>query len=280
MKLFRGTSTRSTSAGVARADSGPVVVLVDDPRTDGDALEWAAAEAAARDSELRIVHPFRWPHVLDPTGNAAVDLLARGSAEDIVTEAANTARRVAPALRITTRVVPGRAAAALAGEAAGQGLVVIGHGRHRLERSLHRKLAHHPTASIAVVGLSGPAAPGPSTGRVVVAADENDAHPATLGFAFRAARRRRTGLTVVITATAGPVEDAVRIWRMAYPDIDVRWELSTGPAGAAVLAQSAALTVLGAERQGRRRRTVRGSAAYEVLRLARGPVVLVGTGPL
>ena len=48
--------------------------MSDDPRGDADTIEWAAAEAAARGSELRIVHTFRWPRVLDPFGNLTVDL--------------------------------------------------------------------------------------------------------------------------------------------------------------------------------------------------------------
>ena len=177
--------------------------MSDDPRGDADTIEWAAAEAAARGSELRIVHTFRWPRVLDPFGRT--------------------------------------------------------------------------TASVAVIGLSDQTAVGPSAGRVVVGVDrgvdrgvEGDGTQQAVGFGFRAARRRGAGLTIV-DATASDLEGAVRIWQLAYPEIDVRWRVTRGPVDSAVLTESAAaaLTVLGPDR--------RGSASENVLRLARGPVILVGT---
>ena len=73
-----------------------------------------------------------------------------------------------------------------------------------------------------MIGLSDQAAVGPSLGRVVV----GEGGPQALGFAFRAARRRGTGVTIV---------DA------------------TPPNGD-------------------------GSKPDDVLRLARGPVVMVATG--
>ncbi len=288
MKLFRGSQRASATsqAVVTRTspqtgpDNGPVIVLVDNPRADADTLDWAAAEAAARGSELRIVHAFRWPHLLDPFGNLTVDLRARGTAEAVVVAAGRRARRIASSLRITTWVYPGPAAAALVSEArkAGRALVVVGHDRRsgRLERSLTRRVARRTTASVAVIGLSDRADVGPSLGRVVVGVTDSNPQQA-LGFAFQAARRRGTGVTIVDATTWGRgLEDVVRSWQMAYPGIDVRWRCALGPADGAVLAESAAaaLTVLGPDRHAR----LRASASENVLRLARGPVVMVGTG--
>lgn len=290
MKLFRGWQGAEAAADRASApagpDNGPVIALVDEHTTDVEALEWAAAEAAARGSELRIVYAFRFPRLLDPVGNPTVDLQSRESAEDVVTVAVRRARRIAPDLPIRTHVFPGRQVTALVTEAreGDRALVVLGHGRRsRLERTLTRRLARGTTASLAAIGLSKHGAVGPSAGRVVVGVDGNGGPPAVLGFAFRAARRRGTGLTVVHAAASSrrrSVEDAVQIWRMAYPEVDVQWDFTRGPIDSAVLAESpaAALTVLGADRHGWLRRVVRGSASYNVLRLARGPVVMVGTG--
>ena len=124
-----------------------------------------------------------------------------------------------------------------------------------------------------MIGLSDQAAVGPSLGRVVV----GDGGPQALGFAFRAARRRGTGVTIV---DATPPNGDLETWcgsRMAYPEVDVRWRIARGPADGAVLAESAAaaLTVLGPVR----RRRISGSTSDDVLRLARGPVVMVGTEP-
>ena len=73
--------------------------------------------------------------------------------------------------------------------------------------------------------------------------------------------------------------DAVRGWQLAYPEVDVRWVSEAGPVDGSLLAESAAaaLTVLGADRHRWLRQVMRGSAQYDVLRLARGPVVVVGT---
>lgn len=265
MKLFRGRrESVAVRAAQTRPDDGPVIVLVGG--ADRDALDWAAAEAAARGSELQLVYAFRWPpQLLDPLANSAVDLRARDDVDAILTNAIRRARRIAPSLRISTTAFPGRQLQALVSMAreSQRALVVLGHGRGRLERALARRLSRRTTASLALVGLSAEGSIGTSAGRVVV----GDGSPDAVGFAFRAARRRGTGLTVVQPTVE--VEDAVIIWRMAYPDVDVRWEFAPGPTDGLVLSESAgaALTVLGPGQ----------SSTYDVLRLARGPVVLVGS---
>ncbi len=249
-------SVKTVDSPLAELDNGPVIVLVDDRGTDDDVLGWAAAEAAARGSELRIVHAFRWPLLLDPFGNATVNLAARGAAEEVVTDAVARAHEIAPSLTVSAHVFPGRRAKALvtaARRAGERGLVVLGHG----ERALTRTIVRRTMASVATVGLSGSHAVGPSAGRVVV-----DDSPQALGFAFRSARRRGTGLTVVQIGRAG---NDLRNWQTAYPEVDVRRHVASGPLDSAILAESAAaaLTVLG-----------RGPT-YDVLRLARGPVVMI-----
>lgn len=268
MRLFRGWQAPESDTGPApqspELDGGPVIALVDEWGADEDALDWAAAEAAARGSELRLIQAFRWPRILDPLGYATVDLNAGAAAAEVVTAAVQHARRIMPDLRITTRIVVGRPITALLAEArtSDKALVVLGHGRRsgRLERALIRRLARRTTASLAVVGLMQPDTVGPSAGRVVVSVQDPGPQ---LGFAFRAARRRGTGLTVVHTSES--TKRAVEDWKLAYPEVDVRWDFARGPIDSAVLAESAAaaLTVLGAE------------ASYDVLHLARGPVVMV-----
>ena len=134
---------------------------------------------------------------------------------------------------------------------------------------------------MAVIGLTSPYAPGSSAGRVVVGVDGNGGPQPVLGFAFRAARRRGTGLTIVHATCVdrrSDIEETVRVWQMAYPDVDVRWSVTTGPADSAILAESAgaALTVIGSTTHGWLRRLLYGSTACTVQRLARGPVVVVG----
>jgi nucleotide-binding universal stress UspA family protein len=295
MKLFRGWQRAAVSASdtslnspLAGPDKGPVVVLVDAPGADRDALEWAAAEAAARGSALRIVYALQWPRMLDPLGNPTMDLQVREAAEAVVTSAVRHAHRVAPSLRIAGNVFPGRQITALVSEAgsADGALVVLGHNRlsrnrksARFERALARRLARRTNASLAVIGLSASGSVGRSAGRVIVGVDDNAGPPDALGFAFHAARRRGTGLTVVHAIESierGELEDTVRIWQMAYPEVDVRWHVAPGPVDSVVLAESAgaALTVLGSVRHGLIYQALSGSATYNILRLARGPVVL------
>jgi len=284
MKLFRGGQTASAvPATAAGPDHGPVIVLVKGTEDSRDAVEWAAAEAAARHSELRIVHAFPWARVLDPFGNATVDPRVREAAEKVVEVAEHRARRIASGLRIGTIVFPGKPAAALARAAehgGRQSLLVLGH-HHRSGRSSIRRLSRRTPNSVAVIGLTSPYAPGSSAGRVVVGVDGNGGPQPVLGFAFRAARRRGTGLTIVHATCVdrrSDIEETVRVWQMAYPDVDVRWSVTTGPADSAILAESAgaALTVIGSTTHGWLRRLLYGSTACTVQRLARGPVVVVG----
>jgi hypothetical protein len=149
MKLFRGSHDASeTAQPVASPEAGPVIVLVDDLLSDADTIDWAAAEAAARGSELRIVHAFRWPYALDPFGNLAVDPRFHQAAEALVAEATRRAHRVAPSLRITTFVYPGRATTALvrAARKTDRALVVVGHDRG--EPSLTRRLARRTAVMV------------------------------------------------------------------------------------------------------------------------------------
>ncbi|HEY3563205.1 MAG TPA: universal stress protein [Kribbella sp.] len=244
-----------------------VVVLLEQDAQD--ALEWAAAEAAARDAELRVVYAFRWPYLFDALGELTVEERDLETAEAVVDDAIDHVRRIFPSLRISSTVFAGRAIDALLSEAREGALVVIGHGR-RGERKLARRLARRTSASLAVVGLTPDHTVGPSSGRVVVAIDGDGSD--ALGFAFGAARRRGTGLTVLQTdfgrGRAGA--DPVSAWQTAYPEVDVRRSKVSGTS--AVLAESvaAALTVLTADRGWRPQ-----ESTAEVARLARGPVVLV-----
>ena len=284
MKLFRGRAASPAPEAVTppRDDSGPVVVLVDDAHAGREVVEWAAAEAGARQSELRIVHAFRWPQAVDRFGNATVEARARVTAERLIVSAEQVARRIVPDLRITLYACPGKAASAIAAVArhdGGESLLVVGQAQRssRTIRSLTRQLLRRTSGSVALIGLAGPETFGPSSGRVVVGVDEDGGPVTALAFAFRATRRRGTGLTIVHARTrnGGDVGEAARLLQAAYPEVKVRWRIVAGPADSAILAESvaAALTVVGSRRGGR----LRGSTAYTVQRLARGPVAVVGS---
>jgi nucleotide-binding universal stress UspA family protein len=275
-------------------DAGPVLVAVDARPGSWDALEWAAAEAAARACALRIVHAVAWPReVLDPFGGAAGspwDLAAQRAAELVLDEAAGRARAVEPALAVTTHLAAGPAASAVLREGRRDALIVVG-ASHRADRrgplragSVSWPVAHRASGPVVVVELSGPVSRGPSAGRVVVGPG-GPAQPAgVLGFAFRAARRRGAGLTALHAGTgAGPVAgdawitDALRPWRAAFPDVPVIERVVAGPAGPALAAESAgaALLVIGAGPGGRWRRSARSPELRAAVLLARCPVAIV-----
>jgi nucleotide-binding universal stress UspA family protein len=180
MKLFHSSQRVSETAQPVAA--GRVIVLVDDPGSDADTIDWAAAEAVARGSELRIVHAFRWPYALDPFGNLAVDPRFHQAAEAIVATATRRAHHVAPSLPITTFVYPGRAATALVKEArtTDRALVVVGHDRG--VGSLTRRLARRTTATVAMVGLSDQAAIDRSFCKIVAGVDGDSQQPMGLAF--------------------------------------------------------------------------------------------------
>jgi hypothetical protein len=193
---------------------GPVVVLLDTP----EALEWAAAEAATRGVELRIVHPFHWNYLSD-------ELPIHETADAILSEARDHVLHLFPSLQVETTAFPGRRITALLTEArrTPHALLVLDH-----DTRLHRALARRTSVSLAIVGLG--AVAGPETGRVVVLVEGAPDAEVLLGAAFRAARRRGTGVTVV---GASPQVEA---WMTAYPEVEVR--SGSGVAGAALVVTS------------------------------------------
>jgi len=56
----QASARRGTTGLPPREDTGPILVAVDGYPHGWDALEWAAAEAAARACALRIVHVINW----------------------------------------------------------------------------------------------------------------------------------------------------------------------------------------------------------------------------
>jgi nucleotide-binding universal stress UspA family protein len=174
-------AAQGTTGLPPRQDTGPIVVAVDGHPHGWDALEWAAAEAAARQCALRIVHAvsrplaadaFTWPLTVDAFGDAG----AQEAAEHIVSEAARRARIVAPALHITTHLQAGTTAAAVLQEGGQDALIVLGRGRKAgrfssITRSVSWQVARHASCPVAMVELFDEASRGPSAGRVVVGVD-------------------------------------------------------------------------------------------------------------
>lgn len=300
---------RRTSFLPQRHDSGPVLVAVDDSDSAWEALEWATAEAAARQCVLRIVHVFSWPLTVDALGAVSVNRLesgARDAAELVLGRAARHARLIAPDLEVTTHLQEGAVGSAILREGRRDALIVLGRGRpsgllRPLTGSPTWQVARNATCPVAAIGLVD-VPPGPSAARVVVGIDGTEGSTSALGFAFRAALRRGVGVTALHawlpgrpTDLDGQVDDlgsdqsfrlhmfdaALTIWRDAFPEVDVQPKLVPAPAGPALLAESAAaaLLVVGSRGHGRMHGTLFGSVGHTVLRSAQSPVAVV-RGPV
>jgi hypothetical protein len=86
----------------------PVVVAVGNG-TNGQALDWAAAEASARQCPLPVVHAERLQWAVDPSGLVPVVDLApnRVTAEQVLGEAVSRARSVAWDIHVAAELVVG-----------------------------------------------------------------------------------------------------------------------------------------------------------------------------
>jgi nucleotide-binding universal stress UspA family protein len=278
-------------------EAGPILVVVDGQASGWDALEWGAAEAAARGCVLRILHVINCPVVWDSYGDVAVnyhDPLAHAAAEQILLEGLSRARNIAPDLRVGVSLKNAPAASAVLREGLENALIVLGksHGRGSLSRRVVRKAA----CPVAVIELSSGASGGPSAGRVVVGVDRQVDPATAVDFAFRAALRRGSGVTAIHTHT--PQDDvdgnlglpkplpasssccaftqALEKSGQAYPGVSVRQHLVSAPIGSALIAEAfdSALLVVGSPMPKRHRR-FRHSLAATVLRSVAGPVAIV-----
>ncbi|WP_373306801.1 universal stress protein [Streptomyces spinoverrucosus] len=109
----------------------PLVVGVDGSEPSLHAVDWAVDEAVRHGLPLRIVHASLWERYEDAaladTPGAVPDVVTEHDlAESVVARAAHRARQRAPALEISTGVVPEDPVSALLGEARLAGAVVTG----------------------------------------------------------------------------------------------------------------------------------------------------------
>lgn len=119
-------ASAGTSTGFDR-----IVVGVDGSPGSTRALMWAAAQAARCDASLRIVTAFLAPD-LGPEAyeygppSKEVEAAAAEQARRRAAEAVEQARRVLPADRVSTEVLPGGAAAVLIDQSRQADLLVVG----------------------------------------------------------------------------------------------------------------------------------------------------------
>lgn len=289
--------------------SATIIVAVDAAGSANDAVEWAAAEAAARGLPLRIVHALGAPNGL---GFDALDvsieltLATRAVAEQVLRDGAARAQSVVSDLEVTTDVLHGPANWALGQVAQGAPLLVVGsRGRTSLRRLVGGSVSGHLAACspcpTVIVRHQEHAVAAPPT--VVAGVVPGPRGLAAVEFAFQAAWQRGIPLTLVhvlpanatldalaevplsCTAAVGmdaipdpAIVSAIARWCREFPSTEVRIKGPVGDPATILLAESsgAALLVLGSaggKRRGGRNLT---SVGQRLLPRARCPIGVVG----
>ena len=287
----------------------PVVVGVDGSGSAYRAVEWAAAEAARRGVELRLVRAFSWTTSERPIrddGRVARyrdELLeiARGQ----VARAARIAADVRPEVETTTQVAIGAPIEVLGSEARRAQLLVLGDRglgglAGLLLGSVAVGLAAHGACPVVIVrGERGGA--GNEESPVVVGIDDSSISEAALAFAFDAAAARGVGLLVVHAWSPTAIDDALapvmdwdaataqedallaeRLagWEQKHPEVAVRRTVVRDGAVRALVAASreAQLVVVGSRGRGNATGLLLGSVSHAVLHASHCPVAIVRPG--
>lgn len=183
----------------------PVVVAVGHGIARSDALDWAAAEAAARGSPLRVVHAFPCRLAIDPYGLLpAIDgpPTAPAVAEELVRAALEQARSVAPDVELSGSVCAGAPVRVLLEQSRHAALLVLG-GRGVDTRKGPRpgvtfaRMAARARCPVVLIRSRLRVRSGPSRPRVVVGVDAARSRIPAVGFAFQAAAQRGIPLAAV-----------------------------------------------------------------------------------
>ncbi|WP_412538842.1 universal stress protein [Longispora sp. K20-0274] len=276
-----------------------VVVGVDGSTGSHAAVEFAAAEAAARGVPLHLVCAFSPPVALPPPIIApyppeAPELTAPDPhVPDMLARLAEDTRRADPRLRVVDHVIHGSPAAVLLEESRHADLVVVGARGHGgfaelLAGSTATQVATHAACPVIVVRGTTTA-----TGPVVVGVDATEQAHVACGFAFEEAVWRGVPVHAVHTFTPqvnepsdGPAayERAARLltealegWRAKYPQVTVRESLmGDGEIVDALVDASdgACLVVAGSRGRGRFASLLLGSTSYALTHAAQCPVAI------
>lgn len=284
----------------------PIVVGVDGSESAQDALDWAAAEAAALHRRLVIVHGVIWPLMsvpLDPSSIGAADRRLQAAADRILSDAEARAQSVAPDVKVTTELVVAAAEPALLRKARHAALLVVGSRglggfAGLLVGSVGVAVAAHAPCPVVVVHPRPGDGPVPDAGRIVVGVDGSQRSAAAVSFAFQRAARRKVGLTAVRAWTPPPLSaypslmdpldtieaaertqllETLQAARRAFPVVDVEAKLVRDHPGRALIEESsgADLVVVGSRGHGGFAGLLLGSVSQSVLEHASCPVAVV-----
>lgn len=281
-----------------------VLVGVDQSACSQQALAWAAADAAAKRVPLTIAGVVELPILADvPISRELVSTGESAVRERIDTAVART--RDTAGIPVHGRVVTGDPAAGLLQLAAGADEVVVGsHGAGRFGRLLlgsvgGRVAEHAPCSAVVVRGGER------SDGRVVVGIDTSPHSEPALDYGFAYADAHGVPLVALHVYTIGafvypimpypappyPVveemdrfraeafrtaEHSLGKWTEKYPDVDVRIEVTEGPAARELVnsSRTAGLLVVGTRGHGGLAGMLLGSVSHAVVREAHCSVMV------
>ena len=293
---------------VGRANR-PVVVGVDGSGSAYRAVEWAAAEAARRGAELRLVRAFSWTTSERPIRDGGRVAQYRDEllkfARSQVARAARIAADVRPEVETTTQVAVGAPIEVLGSEARRAQLLVLGDRglgglAGLLLGSVAVGLAAHGACPVVIV-RGERAGAGNDESPVVVGIDDSPISEAALAFAFEAAAARGVGLVVVHAWSPTAIDDALapvmdwdaataeedallaeRLagWEQKHPEVAVRRTVVRNGAVRSLVAASreAQLVVVGSRGRGNATGLLLGSVSHGVLHASHCPVAIVRPG--
>lgn len=272
--MTRSTKRRLVVVGVSTFDSRRSLVA------------WAAAEAAARDAELRLTTARPAPAAPDRYLPADPAPEHHAAAERELAEMAAYVNAGWPGLAVSSELVVGPPAGALRAAAEDADLLVVGADdagpfTEAISGSVPGDLLTSAPCPLAVVPRQ-EWAELPASAPVVVALDEHGTAQAAVAHAFAAAARSGRPLTVLHCLPPGPrdtssvVARALIGFRELYPDVVVTDEIVHGDPRYVLteISRSAALLVLGTRGRGRLASSLFGSVSRHLIRHGGCPVVV------
>ena len=280
-----------------------VVVGYDGSASADQAVDWAAAEAAARSVRLTVCHV--WQLAYSGMMVPAVDEFERAAAE-VAHSGVRRALDAVPGLDAHPLVACGSQARTLLDVGRSADLLVVGsHGvsgvRELLLGSVSAQVAAHAAGPVVVVRGESDPSPEYYPGRIVVGVDGSPAADRALGFAFEEAELHHVPLTAVCAWSRQVAEDAAALpyvggqalgelaeerfresvarWSAKHPGVQVHLDLRDEPVVPLMLslAAEARLLVVGSRGLGGVRARVLGSVSQAILHQAPCPVAVVHT---
>lgn len=270
-----------------------IVCGYDGSPDSGQALDWAAREAADRGTTLTVCHAWSPGYLPLPSEAVAVELAQRNG-ERVLADGLRHARAGTAAADVRPLLTRGSAARVLCDESASADIVVVGsRGRGGLAGlllgSVSLQVAAHARGPVVVVRGRWRSATGRSPEPIVVGADGSEASRAAVAFAFEQAALREVPLVVVcaLADTAASlggarrlkvdVEEALAKSEHNHPEVPVRRQVVHGAPRAALLeaAAKAQLLVVGARGRGGLRDMMLGSVSLAMLHHAPCPVSVI-----